>query len=48
MYLTGFSANDMGGTSVLAAILLVAGLLPALGFTRFSGFNRMPSRQEGL
>lgn len=48
MYLTGFSANDMGGASVLAAILVIAGLLLALGFTRFSGFSRMRSQQEGL
>lgn len=48
MYLTGFSANDMGGASVIAATLMIAGLLLAVGFTRFSGFNRMQSQQEGL
>ena len=48
MYLTGFSANDMGGASVIAAILVVTGLLLALGFTRLSGFSRMQSQQEGL
>ncbi|RZU16253.1 raffinose/stachyose/melibiose transport system permease protein [Kribbella rubisoli] len=48
MYLTGFTANDMGGASVLAAILVVTGLLLALGFTRLSGFNRMQSQQEGI
>ncbi|GAA0927079.1 sugar ABC transporter permease [Pseudonocardia zijingensis] len=48
MYLTGFAANDMGGASVLAVILVVAGLGLALVLTRFSGFARMRSEQEGL
>jgi raffinose/stachyose/melibiose transport system permease protein len=48
MYLTGFSANDMGGASVLAVILVVAGLGLAFVLTRFSGFARMRSEQEGL
>ncbi|GAA1202809.1 sugar ABC transporter permease [Pseudonocardia alaniniphila] len=48
MYLTGFSANDMGGASVLAVILVVAGLGLAFVLTRFSGFARMSSEQEGL
>jgi raffinose/stachyose/melibiose transport system permease protein len=48
MYLTGFTANDMGGASVIAVILVVVGLLLALGFTRLSGFTRMQSEQEGL
>jgi raffinose/stachyose/melibiose transport system permease protein len=48
MYLTGFSANDMGGASVLAVILVVAGLGLAFVLTKFSGFARMSSEQEGL
>lgn len=48
MYLTGFSANDMGGASVLAVILVVAGLGLAFVLTRFSSFARMSSEQEGL
>ncbi|PPG42145.1 carbohydrate ABC transporter permease [Pseudoclavibacter sp. RFBA6] len=47
MYLTGFAANDMGGASVLAMVLVVVGLLIALGITRVSGFSRMKSDQEG-
>ncbi len=48
MYLTGFTANDMGAASVLAVILVVIGLALALGLTRFTGFSRMHSAQEGL
>lgn len=47
MYLTGFSASDLGDASVLAVILVVIGLVIALALTRFSGFNRMTSEQEG-
>lgn len=47
MYLTGFSSSDLGAASVLAVILVGLGLLIALGLTRFSGFNRMTSEQEG-
>jgi raffinose/stachyose/melibiose transport system permease protein len=48
MYLTGFSANDMGGASVLAVILVVTGLALAFVMTKYSGFARMRSEQEGL
>jgi raffinose/stachyose/melibiose transport system permease protein len=48
MYLTGFTAGDMGGASVLAVLLVVIGLALALGLTRFTGFSRMRSTQEGL
>nr|WP_212912212.1 sugar ABC transporter permease [Streptomyces sp. TS71-3] len=48
MYLTGFAANDMGAASVLAVILVVIGLALALALTRFTGFSRMRSDQEGL
>lgn len=47
MYLTGFASNDMGGASVLAMVLVVLGLVIALGITRASGFSRMKSDQEG-
>jgi raffinose/stachyose/melibiose transport system permease protein len=48
MYLTGFTANDMGRASVLAVILVVIGLSLAFVLTRFTGFSRMRSEQEGL
>jgi raffinose/stachyose/melibiose transport system permease protein len=48
MYLTGFSANQMGPASVLAVILVVVGLALALVLTKFSGFARMKSEQDGL
>lgn len=47
MYVTGFSASDFGGASVLAMILVVLGLAIALILTRLSGFTRMQSQQEG-
>jgi len=47
MYLTGFTSNQMGPASVLAVILVVAGLALAFVLTRFSGFARMSSEQEG-
>jgi raffinose/stachyose/melibiose transport system permease protein len=48
MYLTGFNANDMGSASVLAVILVVIGLVLAVVLTRFTGFARMSSDQEGV
>lgn len=48
MYLTGFTANDMGGASVLAVILVVIGLALAFALTKFTGFARMNSDQEGV
>lgn len=47
MYVTGFSANQMGEASVMAMILVIIGLLLALGLTKFSGFAKMGSQQEG-
>ena len=47
MYLTGFSANDMGRASVLAVLLVAAGLLLSLGLTRLSGFTKMRSDLQG-
>jgi raffinose/stachyose/melibiose transport system permease protein len=47
MYLTGFSSNDMGRASVLAVILVGAGLLLSLGLTKLSGFTKMQSQLEG-
>jgi len=48
MYVTGFSANQMGEASVMAMILVVMGLLLALAMTRLTGFSKMASQQEGL
>ena len=48
MYLTGFAANDMGGASVLAMVLVVLGLLIAVGITGLSGFSSMRSQREGM
>ncbi|WP_223692784.1 carbohydrate ABC transporter permease [Leifsonia poae] len=47
MYVTGFSAGQFGTASVLAIILAVIGLVVSLVLTKFSGFNRMSSQQEG-
>lgn len=47
MYVTGFSASQFGTASVLAIILAAIGLIVSLVLTRFSGFNRMSSQQEG-
>ncbi|EHR52469.1 permease component of ABC-type sugar transporter [Saccharomonospora marina XMU15] len=46
MYLHGFSANQMGLASVLAVILVGAGLALALGLSRLAGFGR-GSQLEG-
>lgn len=48
MYLTGFTANDMGSASVLAVLLVVIGLALAFVLTKFTGFARMTSDQEGV
>lgn len=48
MYITGFSAGQMGKASVMAIVLAVIGLLLALVLTRVTGFSRMNSQQEGL
>ena len=47
MYLTGFASNDMGRASTIAVVLVVAGLLLAVGLTRLTGFSRMRSDLEG-
>ena len=47
MYLTGFTSNQMGQASVLAVILVVIGLGLAFVLTKFTGFARMTSDQEG-
>jgi len=47
MYLTGFTSNQMGPASVLAVILVVIGLGLAFVLTKFTGFARMTSDQEG-
>jgi raffinose/stachyose/melibiose transport system permease protein len=48
MYLTGFQAHDMGRASVLATVLVFAGLTVSLITTRLSRFTQMESQQEGL
>ena len=47
MYLTGFSANDMGTASALAVLLVLAGLLLSWGITKATGFSQMRSELEG-
>jgi raffinose/stachyose/melibiose transport system permease protein len=47
MYVTGFSASQFGTASVLAIILAVLGLVASFVLTKFSGFDRMSSQQEG-
>jgi raffinose/stachyose/melibiose transport system permease protein len=47
MYLTGFSANDMGAASVLAVLLVAGGLLLSWGITKLTGFSQMRSELEG-
>ncbi|WP_084211354.1 carbohydrate ABC transporter permease [Pseudonocardia acaciae] len=48
MYITGFTTGDMGKASATAMVLVLAGLLLALGVVRYSGFGRMRSQQEGM
>jgi len=48
MFVTGFSAGQFGEASVIAIILVVIGLVLALGLTKLTGFSRMTSQQEGL
>lgn len=48
MYLTGFRAAEMGKASVIATVLAVIGLLLALLLTKWSGFSKMQSQQEGM
>ena len=47
MYLTGFSANDMGAASVLAVDPRGRGLLLSLGLARLSGFSQMAANSRG-
>lgn len=48
MFLTGFKANDMGAASALAVILVVVGLLLAVGLQRLGGRSRSASQLDGL
>ncbi|MCL1871089.1 MAG: sugar ABC transporter permease [Promicromonosporaceae bacterium] len=48
MYLTGFQSYQMGPASALSVILVVIGLAMAFALTKFSGFARMKSDQEGM
>ncbi|MEU4425563.1 sugar ABC transporter permease [Actinoplanes sp. NPDC024001] len=47
MYITGFQAHDMGRASAIATILVFTGLALSLITTKWSGFTRMASQQEG-
>ncbi|MBG0560793.1 sugar ABC transporter permease [Actinoplanes sp. NEAU-A11] len=47
MYITGFQAHDMGRASAIATILVLTGLALSLVTTKWSGFTRMNSQQEG-
>ena len=47
MYITGFQAHDMGRASAIATILVLTGLCLSLITTKWSGFTRMASQQEG-
>jgi raffinose/stachyose/melibiose transport system permease protein len=47
MYITGFQAHDMGRASAVATVLVLAGLALSLATTKWSGFTRMSSQQEG-
>jgi raffinose/stachyose/melibiose transport system permease protein len=48
MYVTGFSAEQMGKASVLAIMLTAFGLALALVMVRATRFSSMRSQQEGL
>jgi len=48
MYLTGFRSAEMGKASVIATVLAVIGLVLSLLLTRWSGFSKMKSQQEGM
>ncbi|ADD42920.1 carbohydrate ABC transporter permease [Stackebrandtia nassauensis] len=47
MYLTGFRSYEMGQASVIALVLVVVGLVIALGLNRITGASRMESEMEG-
>ncbi|OYO02188.1 ABC transporter [Enemella evansiae] len=47
MYLTGFRGNEMGVASCLAVILVVFGLLLAMGIQRLGGTDATSSQLEG-
>ncbi|SEG74437.1 Binding-protein-dependent transport system inner membrane component [Thermomonospora echinospora] len=48
MYLTGFSAFEMGYASAWAVLLVAAGTALSIGIVRLTGYSRMDSRREGL
>jgi len=48
MYLTGFSAFQMGYASVLSVLLLAVGTALSLLIVRVTGYRRMTSQREGL
>ncbi|MEW2360026.1 sugar ABC transporter permease [Spirillospora sp. NPDC029432] len=48
MYLTGFSAFEMGYASALAVLLVVVGTALSIVIVRTTGFASMRSRREGM
>ncbi|OMQ16396.1 ABC transporter [Modestobacter sp. VKM Ac-2676] len=48
MYITGFSAYELGYASAVAVLLLVLGGVLSLVVTRATGFRNMQSEQEGV
>ncbi|GFZ97416.1 carbohydrate ABC transporter permease [Nesterenkonia alkaliphila] len=47
MYITGFSANNLGHASVIAVILVAIGLTMSLGLNKISGSSKMESDKAG-
>ncbi|TLP72810.1 carbohydrate ABC transporter permease [Nesterenkonia sphaerica] len=47
MYITGFSANNLGHASVIAVILVAIGLTMSLLLNKFSGSTKMESDKAG-
>jgi len=48
MYITGFTSRQMGQACVLSVLLVIIGLSIAFFLTKFTGFAKMNSDQEGV
>ncbi|WP_062305720.1 carbohydrate ABC transporter permease [Alicyclobacillus sendaiensis] len=48
MYDTAFSKQQMGYGSVMAVVIALMGIVLSLMLTRFTGFTRMESQQQGV